>query len=379
MGTSEATGSSLRRLLTPVGLVALVVMSAASGAFAAQALSNTASAAPLFDEDSVSALYDRAIPAVIEVDVALGQMEGSRRFHPSGGQGSGFLIDGEKGYILTNNHVIEGASRVRVVLKDARTIDAEIVGSSPSDDVALLKVDPSAVQGVAPLVLGDSATVKPGQMAIALGSPYGLQESITVGVVSGVNRSRPGGRGRTITGMIQTDALLNPGNSGGPLLNSRGEVIGINTSVESSLAGNSGIGFAIPIDTVKSLLTQLELGQEVSRPWLGVQGTTVGPELVDLLDLPVQQGVYVLAVQDGSPAEAAGLQGGRFLGGELPETPGDVITALDGRAVRSIEGLITVLNGHKPGDSVQLSVRRGQETLEITVVLGKWPEPVAVH
>lgn len=311
----------------------------------------------LVEEQQVVDIYEQASPAVVQIAVGLAT-------------GSGFLIDDE-GHILTNSHVVETASSVTVTLSDGTELDGTVLGADAADDLALVQVDASEVSSITPLTLGDSDNVEPGQTAIALGSPYGLEGTITVGVVSGLERSLTGDDGRPITGVIQTDAALNPGNSGGPLLNSQGDVIGINTAIESQTA--NGVGFAVPINTAKTVLSRLQQGEAVERPWLGIGGTTITGEMADALNLTVDKGVYVLEVVNGSPADQAGLIGGGTTFGGDPDEGGDVITALDGDAVETIEDLIEFLNIKAAGDQVTLTVVRGGETMELPVTLGVYP------
>jgi S1-C subfamily serine protease len=330
------------------------------------------SASPaLYDEQVVVSIFDRADPAVVTVNTT---RESASRFGfiiPQDGQGSGFLVDAE-GHILTNYHVVQDATSISVTIANGEALEAELAGSSHADDIALLKVDAEAVAGITPLKLGDSAAVKPGQMAIALGSPFGLDNSISVGVVSGVNRSRAGALHRLITGMIQTDASLNPGNSGGPMLNSLGEVVGINTSVEvSPITGSIGVGFAVPINTAKDLMAQFVQGETVRRPWVGISGAALSPDLAEVLGLEVSKGVYISTVTSGSPAEEAGLVAG---GAGNGEASGDVITAVDGKDVTSVEDIVMHLNSLAPGDSVSLTLLRDGETTQVKVALGEWPE-----
>lgn len=319
-------------------------------------VSSGASAAPiLYSQDSVMSIYDSASPAVVEIQVTQ-QATGFWGRSIQEGQGSGFLID-DQGHILTNNHVVEGASTVQVVLDDGSTIDAEVIGTDPTDDLALISVDAAAVSGITPLQLGDSSAVKPGQMAIALGSPYGLNDSITVGIISGLNRSIGG----SLTGMLQTDAAINPGNSGGPLLNSEGQVIGINTAIEAD-SDARGVGFAVPSDVAKRVLPDLLAGKEVSRPWLGISGTALTQSRAESLGLSVDEGVYVATVVSDSPADEAGLE------------TGDVITAVDGKSVTSVEELSAYLNTKQVGGTVSLSVLRDGESLDVQATLAAWPE-----
>lgn len=328
----------------------------------------------LFDENAVVALYEKSIQAVVKIQTFSERGDLSEPFGrpPFRGQGSGFIIDRE-GHILTNNHVIEGVSEVRVILYDDRIIDAKVVGTAPDNDLALLKIDKDELRDITPLPLGNSDDVKTGQMAIALGSPFGLDGSITVGVVSGQGRSIPGATRRLVTDIIQTDAAINPGNSGGPLLNSRGEVIGINTARDPS---SNGIGFAVSINTAKSLLPALVKGGTVRSPWLGISGRAVDRELAVRLGLSANKGVYVVSVIPRSPAEKAGLRGSGVDEQRQPLSGGDTITSIDSRGVSGVEDIISYFNTKKVGDSVLLSIRRGEQALTIEVILGEWPDQI---
>jgi S1-C subfamily serine protease len=324
----------------------------------------TASAQPvLYNEDTVTTIYDNASPAVVEVDVTLGTAMMGAFFGQ--GEGSGFLIDSD-GSILTNNHVVDGASKVTIAFNNGGTADASVIGTDAVHDLALIKVDPSVVSGVSPLMLGDSSTVRPGQMAIAIGAPYGLANSITVGVISGLDRSISGS---SMTSMLQTDAELNPGNSGGPLLNASGEVIGINTAVEAQ-PGAYGIGFAVPSNVAKSVLPTLRAGKQVQRLWLGISGRALTADLAKQLNLSVNQGVYVINVTSGSPADKVGLKGSGISSGGVPTTGGDVITAVDGNAVKSVSDLSNYFASKQVGDQVTLSVVRGGNTMNVQPTLG---------
>ena len=332
---------------------------------------------PLYDEQMVMSIYEKANPAVVRVETVI---ETPNRFgfiFPHGGQGSGFLVDTE-GHILTNYHVVHDATTVEVVLASGETLDATVAGRSPADDVALLKVDPEDVAGIEPLPLADSTAVETGEMAIAVGSPFGLDNSITVGVVSGVERSRPGVMRRPITGMIQTDASLNPGNSGGPLLNAQGEVMGINTSIDASTAFSivdpKGIGFAVPVNTAKDLMTRFLENELVKRPWLGISGASLSPNLAEFLGIETTEGVYIVTVSPFSPAHDAGLIPGGTDGFVGYGAGGDVIKAIDGATVTSINHIVERLNQLEPGDSVTLTLERDGETVEAVVELGEWPE-----
>jgi S1-C subfamily serine protease len=330
-----------------------------------------ASAAPvLYNEETVTAIYNNASPAVVEITVqGIGIMGSFIQ-----GEGSGFLVDGD-GNILTNNHVVDGASRVSVIFKNGTTVDASVVGTDSVHDLALIHVEPSTISGITPLQLGDSSTVKPGQMAIAIGAPYGLVDTITVGVISGLDRNISGS---SLTGMLQTDAALNPGNSGGPLLNADGEVIGINTAVETQ-SGARGIGFAVPSNVAKLALPNLKAGKQVQRVWLGITGLALDADLAKQLDLPVNQGVYVVNVVSGSPADKAGLKGSGSGSGGVPATGGDVITTVDGNALKSVTDLTNYFAGKQVGDQVTLSILRGGSTMSVTVTLAAWPSNLTTN
>ena len=260
-----------------------------------------ATVSALFDEELVQDVYDRVSPAVVEVTIdskfgSLGQL------FAQAGSGSGFLIDRE-GHIATNSHVIEGADRVRITLSDGTAAEAEILGRDPANDLALLRVNPGIVEGIEPVELGNSSLVRPGQLAIAIGSPFGLEGSITAGVISGVDRDLPISLGQPITGVLQTGALINPGNSGGPLLNKDGQAVGINTAISTSptLINGRSIGFAVPINTLVDVLPRLQEQQVLQPARLGIRAATLEPLLVERLQLPVDQGVYVTGVEPGSP------------------------------------------------------------------------------
>jgi serine protease Do len=342
---------------------------------AGQNQGNAIVAASLFDENTVVSLYERSIPAIVKIETLVGG--GTTNLGPfqfnapvQKGQGSGFFIDGE-GHILTNNHVVANTNNVTIIMPDGKTASAKVVGTDQQNDLALLKVNNGDIGTYSYLPLGDSDSIKPGQMAIALGSPYGLDGSITVGVISGIGRSLPTESKRSIADVIQTDAAINPGNSGGPLLNSKGEVIGINTAIE---ANASSIGFAVPINTARSILPALKKGGEIKNAWLGIEGMAINPDLKSKLSLQVDSGVYVVGVAPDSPAEKAGLKESGVNSQQQPTTGGDIITAIDNQTVTKVEDIIEYLNGKQPGDRVELNVYRANEQIKVTVELGEWPE-----
>ena len=353
-------------------VVAAVAYSIGSGAILAP--SSVSAATTLYNQDTVTSIYSTASPAVVEIGVTQQNAGPLGRFYQEG-QGSGFLID-QNGYILTNEHVVDGAASVQVKLSNGQTVNATVTGTDAIDDLAIIKVDATAVSTIDPLTLGDSSAVKVGQLAIAIGNPFGLDNTVTVGVISGLNRSVNG-----ITGMLQTDAALNPGNSGGPLLDANGEVIGINTAIETGSAmsgGARGIGFAVPSNTAKNVIPDLEAGKQVARPWLGIQGQTLTQSLAQQLSLPVNQGVYVVGVVSGSPAEKAGLKGSSPGSNGQPAGGGDVITAADGETITTIQELQTYISGKNVGDTVTLNISRGTDNIEVKATLAERPSNVTM-
>jgi S1-C subfamily serine protease len=291
--------------------------------------------------------------------------------------GSGFVIDSE-GHILTNNHVVEGASKITVKLGASDTsYTAKVVGADPATDLALLEVNAPDSQ-LHPLTLGNSAEMEVGDPVVAIGNPFGLDRTVTSGIVSALQRQIQAPNGFSISNVIQTDAAINPGNSGGPLINAKGEVIGINSQIETGGGsnGNVGIGFAIPIDTARSEIHQLETSGEVEHAFLGISGGTITPDIAKALNLPVDEGVNVQSVVKGGPADKAGIQGGSTkatIEGSSVSLGGDIITEVNGKKVSSMEEVIEIVNTAKPGDELELTILRGGKTKTATVTLGKRP------
>lgn len=326
-------------------------------------------ATTLFDEELVQEVYHRVSPAVVEIyaDQKLG---GSFVEVTSG---SGFLIDKE-GHIVTNHHVIEQAHRVRISFFDNTSAEARVIGRNPANDLALLKVEPELVEDIEPVELGDSSKVRPGQLAIIIGNPFGLRNSVSVGVSSGIDRGLPSELGRFIPGMLQTDALISPGNSGGPMLNRAGQVVGITTAVELSSAQISQrIGFAVPVNTLREVLPQLKEQAVVRPPWLGTLSQSVRPLLVERLRLPVERGFYIIQTIPGSPAEQAGLVPSGIDARGQPAAGGDIIVAVEGVPVASGTDLTTQLNRYQPGEQITLTVIRNETETPVQVTLGEWP------
>jgi serine protease DegQ len=281
---------------------------------------------------------------------------------PSNSVGSGVIIDAKNGYILTNRHVVADAQRIRVTLIDRRELDARLVGADPEMDIAVLKVDAGKLTA---MPVGDSAKLKTGDFVIAMGNPFGLGQTATLGIVSALGRTGLGIEG--YEDFIQTDASINPGNSGGALVDLSGNLIGINTAILSRSGGNIGIGFAIPVNMAMRTASQLIETGQVQRGQIGVTIQDLTPELADAMQIPAYSGALVSEVLPGSPAERAGLRAG------------DVITTLDGDEITSSAALRNRVGMKRPGESVALAVARGGQKLDITLTLGDRPEKVSAH
>jgi 2-alkenal reductase len=331
-------------------------------------------------------LYRRVNPAVVSLDVVVDQSANLPPGHPPitpdgpSGQGSGFLYD-DQGHIVTNHHVIAGAFQIQVRFANGATVIADLIGSDPDSDLAVIKVN-SLPEGVKPLPLGNSETLQVGQTAVAIGSPFGQRNTLTVGVISGLGRTLRGPERRvgsfSIPNVIQTDAAINPGNSGGPLLNLRGEVIGVNTAIAVSLGGSNfeGVGYAVPAQTVARVVPALIKQGRYDHPWLGISMTTVDTLFANRFGLAINRGVLVGAVQEGSPAAAAGLQGGSTTAtyrGLPVRIGGDIIIACNGSPIFSSDQLVGMIDLLKIGDQVVLTVQRGSEQLDVTVTLAARP------
>jgi putative serine protease PepD len=298
---------------------------------------------------------------------------------PRGGgtaTGSGFVIDTD-GHILTNNHVVSRAQTIRVKLGSSNTsYDAHVVGTDPATDLALLKIDaPSS--DLDPLALGDSSSVQVGDPVVAIGNPFGLDQTATTGIVSALQRQIQAPNGFSISNVIQTDASINPGNSGGPLINSSGQVIGITSQIETGGSGGSvGIGFAIPSNTARQVVSQLEQSGKVEHAFLGITGTTITPDVANALNLPVNSGVLVEQAVNGGPADNAGIRGGSTaatIQGASLRLGGDIITEIDGRKINSMDQVVNIVNAAKPGDTLDVTVRRSGDTKTLTVTLSNRP------
>jgi len=299
---------------------------------------------------------------------------------PEGGgvaTGSGFLIDTE-GHIITNSHVVDGAEDVEVKLGSSdKTYEAEVVGTDPATDVALLDVEAPA-DALHPLSLADSSKVEVGDQVIAIGNPFGLDRTVTSGIVSAIQRQIQAPNGFSISHVIQTDAAINPGNSGGPLIDATGSVIGINSQIQTGggSGGNVGIGFAVPINTAREVVGQLEENGEVKHAYLGITGGGLNSDLAKALKIPEEEGVLVNEVVKGGPADEAGVKGGdtsATIEGASFKLGGDVITEVDGEKVSGMEDVINAVNAASPGEKMELTVDRDGKTLKLTVKLGVRP------
>jgi S1-C subfamily serine protease len=290
--------------------------------------------------------------------------------------GSGFVVD-KDGTILTNAHVVAGADEVTVSFEEGgESIDAEVKGVDPDTDLAVLKIDPSEVEDLTVLPLGDSSELEVGDPVVAIGNPFGLQRTVTTGIVSALQRQIDAPSGFSISNVIQTDASINPGNSGGPLLDSQGRVIGINSQIATGGGqGSVGIGFAVPVNTAKDLLPDLRAGEEIERAYLGVSMATVNEDLANEADLPVDSGALVESVEEGTPAAEAGVRGSEIdeLSGDLTRA-GDVIVGINGEPVRSADDVVSAVAGMQPGDTAELEIYRGDDKRTVRVELGERPE-----
>jgi S1-C subfamily serine protease len=331
-------------------------------------------------------VYDRAAPGVVQVTATSRvAVQADPFLDPFGfggttaesqeALGSGFVID-KSGHILTNYHVVQGAQRVQVSFSDNERLNARIVGRDPATDVAVLQVKTRS-RALTPLALGNSDNVRVGDAVVAIGNPLGEDRSITSGIVSALQRRIFAPNGAPIDNVIQTDAALNHGNSGGPLLNARGQVVGVNSQIQTANGGgNIGIGFAIPINTVKTVAAQLIAKGTVEHPFIGIDARAITPRVATLFRLPVRHGLLVGGVCRSSGAAKAGVHGATTqvtVAGDTWPLGGDIIVKADGVRVGSLDDLRTIVGAKKPGDTVGLELERGSKTLDVKVKLGRQP------
>jgi S1-C subfamily serine protease len=348
----------------------------------------SATAAPGSNTElSINDIYRRAAPGVVQVtsttivNVPADPFFGNPFFPQQQRQqslGSGFVVD-KAGHVVTNYHVVDGAKSIRVSFSNGASMKATVVGTDPSSDLAVLKIDASS-RALTPLTLGDSDQMKVGDPVVAIGNPFGLDRTVTAGIVSAIQRAITAPNGYTIDHVIQTDAAINHGNSGGPLLNGFGQVIGVNSQIEtgdnSSTSGNVGVGFAIPSNTVKTVVAQLIRTGHVDRAQIGITAVAITDQVAKVFRLPVGHGLLVQSVQPGSGAAKAGLKAGTtqvVLAGESYNLGGDIIVQAGGTPVASLAELRDIVNAKKPGDTLKLAVYRGDKKVDINVKLGRQP------
>jgi S1-C subfamily serine protease len=328
---------------------------------------------------TIHEIYERAASGVVRVNATSNSTSSSGA--PFGTQGvsalgSGFVVD-KTGHIVTNYHVVEGADEVTVSFSNRDTVKAEVVGTDPSSDLAVLRVQ-TAASALTPLPLGNSDNVQVGDPVVAIGNPFGLDRTVTAGIVSALQRLITAPNQFTIDHVIQTDAPINHGNSGGPLINARGQVIGVNTQIETgdSATGNVGIGFSVPSNTVKDVVAQILKTGRVEHAYLGISGQAVTPDVAETYNLPVKTGVLVGSVTSGSGADKGGLKGGArqvVVAGDTFVLGGDIIVSFDGQQISSIEELRDAVAGHSPGDKVKLVIYRDAHKTSVTITLGRQP------
>jgi S1-C subfamily serine protease len=331
--------------------------------------------AALTDDEAINVrVYRQASPAVANILTKATEYDFFQDPVPVEGAGSGFVID-DKGYILTNFHVVQEAQSIEVVLGDQSRFPGKFIGADQRNDVALIKIDPKGKHLVA-LPLGDSAALQVGQKVLAIGNPFGFQSTLTTGVVSAIGRTVQTSQATFIDEAIQTDAAINRGNSGGPLINTHGEVIGINSAIYTPSGTTAGIGFAIPINTAKVIAHDLITEGRVHLAYLGIQTLPVGGYLSEALDLPAQEGLLVQTTAKDGPAAAAGIRGGdriALAGMQRIAIGGDVIVAIDDKKVASLMDLNIILNHKRPGDTVTMTIYRGGKKMDVPVKLGERP------
>ncbi|MSO40921.1 MAG: trypsin-like serine protease [Solirubrobacterales bacterium] len=389
LGTSFGSAVTGGLVVAVIGLVAIETGLIDTGGDGG---TTTVAAAPLTQPasdttakgNSVSQIYNQDGDGVVFIQSQITQKVSSPfnvgpQSQSSTATGSGFVIDGD-GHILTNAHVVEGASQIRVQLaKDSEPLDAQVVGADTSSDVAVLKVEADS-SDLHPLALGNSDDAAVGDPVVAIGNPFGLDRTVTSGIVSALQRQIQAPNGFSIDDVIQTDAAINPGNSGGPLIDSSGRVIGINSQIASQGGGSEGVGFAVPINTVRDVAQQLIDGGEVEHAYLGISGGDVTPDIAKALNLSVDHGAAVDQALNGGPAAEAGIHGATgqaTIGGQTFPIGGDIITEVDGEQVEGMNNIIAKVESHKPGDEITVTVVRGGDTQEVQVKLGDRPANVA--
>ncbi len=327
------------------------------------------------DEKNNQEVYDAMSPGVVNITSKVIVRDWFEAYQTTRGSGSGSILD-KQGHILTNYHVVQGASELEVALANGAKYPAQLIDADPDNDLAVIKIEARGAN-LTTIPLGESKDLRVGQKVLAIGNPFGLDRTLTTGIVSGLARPiRSEMTNRIIEGVIQTDAAINPGNSGGPLLNSRGQMIGINTMIYSPSGGSVGIGFAVPVDTAKRVVSDILQYGRVRKPRLGIQSITLNAPLANALDLPVSEGLMVTGVISGAAADKAGIKGptdevqvGRYT---IP-VGGDIIVGIDGQKIASSDDLDRALNNKNVGDRVQVEVVRGRRRTTLTIQLAELP------
>src|SRR4030043_550155 len=326
------------------------------------------------DEKNNIAVYERAADGVVNITSTAVQMDFFLNAFPTQGSGSGSIIDA-KGNILTNHHVVVNAQKLEVALADGSRWPAKLIGSDPDNDLAVIKIEaPREKLKVIPM--GDSKNLRIGQKVLAIGNPFGLERTLTTGVVSSLGRTIRSEVGTLIEDVIQTDAAINPGNSGGPLLNSDGEIVGINSAIISPTGGNVGIGFAIPVNTAKKVVPELIAKGYVTYPYIGATIQSLIPEMAKYLKLKIERGAMISEVVKGGPADKAGMKGGTQrvqVGNMIILVGGDIVVKADQREVKTNDELIQFIREKKPGDTILLKVFRKENFIDVKVTLGERP------
>lgn len=326
---------------------------------------------PLEQETTITKIFNEAKDSVVHITSVTVERDFFMRPIPREGTGSGFIIS-EEGYILTNHHVIKDASELRVTLANGIILKAMLVGTDPLSDTAVIKIN--SKDKLKPIKLGDSDLLKPGQLAIAIGNPYRLDNTITIGVISALNRTLETEASFIIQGVIQTDAAINPGNSGGPLLNSEGKVIGINTAIYSPIQGSIGIGFAIPINNAKKVAEDLIEKGKVTRPWMGITGTTVTEQLAINWGTGVDKGVLIVDIVEEGPADKAGLLGTISSPSQEDFRLGDTIIEMGGIQIHTMEDLIQTILKQDVEKTIEIKFVRNGEIVLTNVTLMERPD-----
>ena len=326
------------------------------------------------DEKNNITVYEKVADGVVNVTSTAVQLDFFFNAFPTQGAGSGSIID-TKGHILTNYHVVANAQKLEVTLAEGSKWPAKLIGSDPDNDLAVIKID-VLVEKLKVIQMGDSKSLRIGQKVLAIGNPFGLQRTLTTGIISSLGRTIRSEAGTLIDDVIQTDAAINPGNSGGPLLNSEGEIVGINSAIISPTGGNVGIGFAIPVNTARKVIPQLISKGYVTYPYLGATIQSLIPEMAKYLKLKIDRGAMISEVVKGGPADKAGLKGGNQrvqVGNMIVLVGGDIVVKADQREVKTNDEFIQIIREKKPGDTILLKIFRKDNFIDMKVTLGERP------